>query len=307
MAEEGPLHRDRAGRFPGRAAAGEPGLPVQRPPEQLTGLADPVPGQHPARHRRPDHPVQGAGVAGLRRGQGVRHRREVTRPRRGPLRLAQHPARHRSPDRRDRRLRRVDHLHDQLPEQHPPDHQDPDPDLPVHRCRAGYRRHPGLGLPDRPDRPPDRVRRRHRLRRRLGPTDVRPGQHRAADRHRDHTGHLLHRLPERARRRPGLLVPRAVHRRPPRLRRLPGLPDLGHGVRVHPVHHHPALPQVRLGRPGAAVQQLRPDRPDRRPHHPGDVRPAERALAAAATAQPIHVSVDHPLPDSEPLTSKELA
>ena len=35
---------------------------------------------------------------------------------RDPLRLAQHPARHRTADRRDRRLRRVDHLHDQLPQ-----------------------------------------------------------------------------------------------------------------------------------------------------------------------------------------------
>ena len=33
-----------------------------------------------------------------------------------PLRLAQHPARHRPADRRDRRLRGVDHVHDQLPE-----------------------------------------------------------------------------------------------------------------------------------------------------------------------------------------------
>ncbi|HET9647130.1 MAG TPA: MFS transporter [Microlunatus sp.] len=33
--------------------------------------------------------------------------------------------------------------------------------------------------------------------------------------------------------------------------------------------------------------------------------PAERALAAAANAEPVHVSVDHPLPESDPITAKE--
>jgi hypothetical protein len=33
--------------------------------------------------------------------------------------------------------------------------------------------------------------------------------------------------------------------------------------------------------------------------------PAERALAAAATAEPVSVSVDHPLPASDPITAKE--
>ena len=32
---------------------------------------------------------------------------------------------------------------------------------------------------------------------------------------------------------------------------------------------------------------------------------AEREFAAAATDAPVHVSVDHPLPDSAPITAKE--
>ena len=93
------------------------------------------------------------------------------------------------------------------------------------------------------------------------------------------------RLPERPRRRPGRLVPRAVHRRPPRLRRLAGLPDLGHGLRLHPVHHHAAVRQVRLGRARRCCSAVRADRPDRRPRSPGRRSGrAERQIAAEAAA-----------------------
>ena len=79
---------------------------------EARGLAGTVPGEHRPGRRRPGHPLQGAGVAGLRGGQGERNRRGVADHGRAALRLAQHPARHRVAGRRDRRVRRVDHLHD---------------------------------------------------------------------------------------------------------------------------------------------------------------------------------------------------
>ena len=79
------------------------------------GLARAVPGQHRPGHRRPDHPLQGPRVPGLRRGQGQRRHRQVPDHRGHQDRLAQHRARHRPSHRRDRRLRRVHHLHDLLP------------------------------------------------------------------------------------------------------------------------------------------------------------------------------------------------
>ena len=49
---------------------------------------------------------------------------------------------------------------------------------------------------------------------------------------------------------------------------------------------------LRMGRPGAAVQRVRGDRPDRCPRHPGDLRPAERQIAAdAPRAQPVPVDL----------------
>ena len=56
---------------------------------------------------------------------------------------------------------------------------------------------------------------------------------------------------------------------------------------------------LRLGRPGPAVQPVRADRPDRR--HSSPARPSvpqERRIAAEA-ADPVPVSVDHPLPDHQ--------
>ena len=73
VASQGPLHRHRAGRLPGRSAAGQPRLPVQRPPRRSPG-----PGgsrSWPASLLVVvglDHPLQGAGVAGVRGGQGDR-------------------------------------------------------------------------------------------------------------------------------------------------------------------------------------------------------------------------------------------
>ena len=254
---QGQVHRHRPGRLPGGPAAGQPGLPVQRQPRRRTGLARPVPGQHRAGGGRPDHPLQGPGVPGLRRGQGQRCHREVPHRRGHQDRLAQHRPGHRPPHRRDRRLRRVHHLHDFLPQQPAPGGQDPDPRRPLHRLRHRHLRHPGLGRADRPDWPPSALRLVHRLRGPLRHPDVPAGQHRNVHRHHRHHRHLLRGLPELARRRPGRLVPGALPGQDPLLRRQPGLPDLGHGLRLHPFHHHPAVRQLRLDGPGAALQRLR--------------------------------------------------
>ena len=77
VATKGQLHRHRPGRFPGRAAAGQPGVLGQRPPRRRLGVAGAVPGQHLPGHRRPDHPRQGSRVAGLRGRQGARRHRQV--------------------------------------------------------------------------------------------------------------------------------------------------------------------------------------------------------------------------------------
>ena len=95
VAGQGPLHRHRPGRVPRGSAARQPRLPLQRPPRRHVGLAGAVPRELAPRRRRPRHPLQGPGVAGLRGGQGERNRRGVADQGRAALRLAQHPARHR--------------------------------------------------------------------------------------------------------------------------------------------------------------------------------------------------------------------
>ena len=107
------------------------------------------------------------------------------------------------------------------------------------------------------------------------------GQHRHLPAcHRDLRDGLL-RGAELDGRRPGRLVPRAVHGQHPSVGSLTGLPDLGDGVRVHPVHHHPAVRVVRLDRPGTAVQHLRRDRPGGRTVHPRDLGAARAAVGRA--------------------------
>ncbi len=88
--------------------------------------------------------------------------------------------------------------------------------------------------------------------------------------HRHHR-HLLRGLPELPRRRPGRMVPRAVPGQDPLLRRLAGLPDLGHGLRLHPLHHHPAVRQHGLDGPGASLQRLRSHRSLGSPGHQGNL------------------------------------
>ena len=101
--------------------------------------------------------------------------------------------------------------------------------------------------------------------------DVPAGQHRHVHLHHRHHRHLLRRLPELPGRRPGRLVPGTVPGQDPLLRRLAGLPDLRHGLRLHPLHHHPAVRQLRLDGPGPALQPLRRHRPLGRRRHPGNL------------------------------------
>ena len=75
----------------------------------------------------------------------------------------------------------------------------------------------------------------------------------------------------------GAWFPELFHAAAPRLRGVAGLPDLGHGLRLHPLRHHPAVRRLRLVGPGAAVHRLRPDRPDRRAGHPGNLGPGRTA------------------------------
>ncbi len=97
------------------------------------------------------------------------------------------------------------------------------------------------------------------------------GEHRHVHlRHRHHR-HLLRRLPELPRRRPGPVVPRAVPGQDPLLRSLTGLPDLRHGLRIHPLHHHPAVRCPGLDGPGPPLQLLRRHRALGRPRHPGNL------------------------------------
>ncbi len=256
---QGQVHRHRPGRLPRRAAAGQPRLPRQRAPRRRTGLARAVPGQHRAGRRRPDHPrPRSPSPRSSRRSRTAAPIVKSPDHRGHQDRLAQHPARHRPAHRRDRRLRRVHHLHDLLPPHRAARRQDPDPGRPVHRLRPSASSPPMAWA-----RLTDRIGRRPLyiwscafavlfgipmfL---LVNTGVFIAHHR-------HRRDLLRRLPELPRRRPGRLVPGTVPRQAPRLRRLAGLPDLGHGLRLHPVRHHPAVRQLRLDGPGTALQLLR--------------------------------------------------
>ena len=101
---------------------------------------------------------------------------------------------------------------------------------------------------------------RHRDGRVLGIPDVPRRQHRGLpDGHRRHRA-LLRRVPERPRRRAGRVVPGTVQREHAHLGRFAGLPDLRDGLRLHALHHHPAVRRVRMGRTGLPVRALRTDR-----------------------------------------------
>ena len=147
------VHRHGAGRFPGRAAVGQPGVPGQRAPARRLGVAGAVLGQPRAGHRRPDHPRQGSRVPGVRGRQGARRHRQVPDREGDQGRLAQHRARHRPAHRRNRRLRGVDHLHDLVSEERRTGHQIRDADRAVHRLGDRHLRHHGLGPAHRQDRP----------------------------------------------------------------------------------------------------------------------------------------------------------
>ncbi len=138
----------------------------------------------------------------------------------------------------------------------------------VHRLRDRHLRNPGLGAPDGQDRPAPALHLVLRLRGGVRRADVPPGEHRPVHLHHRHPRDLLRRMPELARRRPGRLVPGALPGEDPRLRRLAGLPDLGHGLRFHPLHHHLAVRQLRLDGPGAALRHLRRHRPVGSRRHP---------------------------------------
>ena len=120
--------------------------------------------------------------------------------------------------------------------------------------------------------------------------DVRHGEHRSVRPHHRDVRHRLLRLPERARRLTGRVVPRTVQREHPLLGRVAGLPDLSHGSGLHPVHHHAAVRGLRMVGPGPAVQRVHGHRPGRRASSP--VRRGVRASAswptkaAAKTADP---------------------
>ena len=96
-----------------------------------------------------------------------------------------------------------------------------------------------------------------------------------------HVRDRLRRLPELPRRRPGRLVPRTVPGEDPLLRSLTGLPDLGHGLRLHPVHHHAAVRQLRLDGPGTALQLLRRRSASGPPSSPA--KPGASASASSPT------------------------
>ena len=115
LAQEGPLHRHHPGRLPGRAAAGQPGLPGQRAAGRLVGVAGAVPAQRRPDRRRHPHPAQARGVPGVRGAQGGGRGPQEPAARGAPQRLAQRAAGVLPAHRRDRRLRRVRHLHAVLP------------------------------------------------------------------------------------------------------------------------------------------------------------------------------------------------
>ena len=148
----------------------------------------------------------------------------------------------------------------------------------VHRGCARHLRHLRLGQAHRQDRPPPAVPlgvlTGHSVRR----ADVRHGEHRCVHPHHRDVRHRLLRVPERARRLPGRVVPRTVQREHPLLGCVAGLPDLGHRIGLHPVHHHAAVRGLRLVGPGPAVQRVHGHRPGGRDSHPRDVGPARASV-----------------------------
>ena len=117
LAKARALHRHHAGRFPGRAAPGEPGVPGQRAAGRLVGVAGAVPAERRPDRRGHPHPAQARGVPGVRGAQG--RGRHLQEPAHGgaPQRLAQRAAGLLPAHRRDRGLRGVGHVHAVLPGQ----------------------------------------------------------------------------------------------------------------------------------------------------------------------------------------------
>ena len=252
--------------FPVGSAAGQPGLPGQRPPARHLGLAGAVPATIVLvivgliiRSKVPESPV-------FEEVKAQRRDRQVPDHPGDQGRLAQHPARHRPSHRRDRRLRRViTFMLSYLKNASWPQH--PDPDRAVHRLGIGIFATYNWG------KATDKVGRRPSTsgHARCIPFGfpmfllVNTGISSIIA-----AGHRLRRRPELAGRRPGRLVPRTVQRQHPLLRRLHGLPVLRRRLRVHPLRRHPAVRRFGwVGPPSCSAST--PHRPDRHPGHPRDL------------------------------------
>lgn len=154
VAQTRPVHGAHPGRFPGRPAAGEHGVPSEHAAGRAVGMAGPVPAQRRADRDRHRDPGQGPGVPRVRatqvRGQG----REEPAAGRPAHRLAQRAAGVLHAHHRNRRLRPVGHIRAVVsldreargPLRHP---------ARAHaRRRARHSRHDAVGRADRPHRPP---------------------------------------------------------------------------------------------------------------------------------------------------------